>query len=586
MNNFTKFLPLIAVLAPGMVSAQTAGISKVYDYLPAPGQFVNTLPNPGENPTAESAIEAANDALTNNKMITLGAYGGYVVFGFDHPVANVKGEYDFRVKGNAFAGSNEAGIVMVSVDVNGNGVPDDEWYELAGSEYNAEGSLKNFTVGYMLPEDDTNAEGYEWASTDPDNASGMVKRNNFHKQSYWPAWISDDTMQFTGTRLPNYATVSGTKWTLDQFEFGYADNQPNNTDPGLKIDWAVNADGTPVELDHIDFVKVYTGSLQDCGQIGEVSTEVAGAEDLHLDAPVDEPELYVANFDNLPLFEEDSWWYGDLASDEMIVESEFTSGSFKFNNLCMPEYDSWAFYGYSNVKTNEFDNNQNVAQQNRSQAGGAHSGSIFGVLYGADFMGINKATLIPDKDITIPGVYLCNSAWVNYAIHNPDGFTSDDKGFELGDWLKLTITGLKLDGTKTSLDVYLADYRDEDPSKWTSMDEWTWVDLSSLGAVHELRMGFDSTKKNAYGITTPTYVCLDDLGAKEPEGPSTIIPSLDANDTPEYQVNGLEIDTFGEEAQLFDISGRKVAQGLNLTAPTSGIYILRIGFSAIKIALR
>ncbi|CUQ14422.1 Uncharacterised protein [Segatella copri] len=35
-------------------------------------------------------------------------------------------------------------------------------------------------------------------------------------------------------------------------------------------------------LDHIDFVRVYSAQNQMCGWLGETSTEVSGAEDLHL----------------------------------------------------------------------------------------------------------------------------------------------------------------------------------------------------------------------------------------------------------------------------------------------------------------
>ena len=35
-------------------------------------------------------------------MISLGGYGGYVIFGFDHTVINVKGKKDFMILGNSF----------------------------------------------------------------------------------------------------------------------------------------------------------------------------------------------------------------------------------------------------------------------------------------------------------------------------------------------------------------------------------------------------------------------------------------------------------------------------------------------------
>ena len=52
----------------------------------------------------------------------------------------------------------------------------------------------------------------------------------------------------------------------------------------MDISWAVDAEGNAVSLDHIDFVKCYNAMNQQCGWIGETSTEITGAEDLHLEA--------------------------------------------------------------------------------------------------------------------------------------------------------------------------------------------------------------------------------------------------------------------------------------------------------------
>ncbi|MDR3262178.1 MAG: hypothetical protein LBT78_10160 [Tannerella sp.] len=65
--------------------------------------------------------------------------------------------------------------------------------------------------------------------------------------------------------------------------WGYADNHPNTDNrSGFNIEWAVDANGNRVHLSGIHFVKVYTGVNQYCGWIGETSTEILGAEDLHL----------------------------------------------------------------------------------------------------------------------------------------------------------------------------------------------------------------------------------------------------------------------------------------------------------------
>ena len=135
-------------------------------------------------------------------MVSLGGFGGYVVFGFDHPVVNVDGQCDFKVYGNAAADAqypgyytSETGIVMVSVDANGNGLPDDPWYELAGSAY-AE-SYKDFSITYTKPA--TSDTTYPYTTNDPARPTGEVERNIFHKQSYWPEWTGTETLLFSGT---------------------------------------------------------------------------------------------------------------------------------------------------------------------------------------------------------------------------------------------------------------------------------------------------------------------------------------------------------------------------------------------------
>ena len=54
-------------------------------------------------------LQKANESLVggNSTMISLGGYGGYVVFGFDHTIPNLNGR-DFKVLGNAFLGNDAA----------------------------------------------------------------------------------------------------------------------------------------------------------------------------------------------------------------------------------------------------------------------------------------------------------------------------------------------------------------------------------------------------------------------------------------------------------------------------------------------
>ena len=129
-----------------MFVENSPNISRVIEYRPAPGQHINRLfPTQDMSDTPENALKFANEKLVNNAgMVGLGSFGGYVIVGFDHPIVNLKGEYDFKVLGNAFTNGAEPGIVMVCQDLNKNGIPDDDepWYELAGSDYNHPKPLK------------------------------------------------------------------------------------------------------------------------------------------------------------------------------------------------------------------------------------------------------------------------------------------------------------------------------------------------------------------------------------------------------------------------------------------------------------
>ncbi|MCM1484364.1 MAG: cell surface protein [Muribaculaceae bacterium] len=291
-------------------------ISQVYEYCPAPGQFINEMPRYDEGDTSDDMTRKVQEAIsgTNDVMVSLGAYGGYVTFGFDHTVVNVPGQMDFRIWGNCFyellqpdrkGGSCEPGIVMVSYDVNCNGLPDDAWYELAGSEYHSHGTRHGFTMAYHAPDPDRVIAGDDtgtiedkfyirWAGSD--GTQGYIPKNIFHTQDYYPAWVGTDKLTFTGSLLaPNAEDISGigTYYVLYSYAWGYADNHPNDYADlnSFDIGWAVDANGVPVSLPGVDFVRVYTGVNQYCGWLGETSTEICRAQDLHISAgPVLPPE--------------------------------------------------------------------------------------------------------------------------------------------------------------------------------------------------------------------------------------------------------------------------------------------------------
>lgn len=248
-------------------------ISKVFDYQPAPAQFINEA-NVGSPEAAQAIVGGIS------KLVSLGSFGGFIVFGFDHSIVNKAGA-DVAIYGNPLPGWSEPGTVMVSQDNNGNGQPDDEWYELAGSEYNAPTTIKNYRITYYNPKGTLDVP---WK--DNQGKSGVVPINRWHTHNYYPLFAANqDSVSFTGTRVRS-TFASGTSAALS---WGYADNLSTGDDyakngfNSFDIDWAVDKNGKQVVLNTIDFVKVYTAQ-NDPGNasFGEISTEVRGAEDLSM----------------------------------------------------------------------------------------------------------------------------------------------------------------------------------------------------------------------------------------------------------------------------------------------------------------
>ena len=287
-------------------ASSKADWNKVYEYTPAPGQFINELKTggfDGTQTTHEAAIAYAEARMSEvdregnpyPNWVSLGGFGGYIVVGFDHSIDN-SGDYDLGILGNSFSGSSEPGIVWVMQDENGNGLPDDTWYELAGSETGKAETIQNYSVTYYRPTGPMMP--VQW--TDNLGNSGEVDYlKQFHRQDYYyPLWIEEDSYTLTGTCLNarNYdASGNGSYWVNVEYDWGYADNfspidrLTNEDNSGaeasanhFKISHAIDFECQPIQLDFIDFVKVQVGVNAKSGWLGEISTEVFGFYDYNM----------------------------------------------------------------------------------------------------------------------------------------------------------------------------------------------------------------------------------------------------------------------------------------------------------------
>ena len=183
------------------------------------------------------------------------------------------------------------------------------------------------------------------------------------------------------------------------------------------------------------------------------------------------------------------------------------------------------------------------------------------------------------EGVTIPGVYVNNTAWAVKSMSEGDSYT---KAFAAGDYMKVIFTGYDAEDNATgTVDCYLADYTSADEANHYMLTQWQWVDLSSLGNVVKLTVGISASQSGV-----PTYVCLDQLGASKPSGLNKVV---DADDEiavyPVPTTDVLHVSGIGEKSSvnIYSINGQLVGtyvvgerEPINVSALASGMYVIEV----------
>ncbi len=317
---FHHCLPLFALCAfvvnspPAPAFAQEASwfATRVLDYDPAPGQFVR---HPAfSDPASALGPPVGGGTLDGDdtKVVTLGGFGGSITLGFDRRVMddpkNPMG-LDFIVFGNAFwVGGDpsrrwaEPATVEISLDANGNGIPDDPWFVIPGSHL-------------ALPP----AVHLDWQTWDDDIADPTWPPHQaswlpFGASGTWTTWAYRPPPAVFEGSSPVLDNPNG-PWATVEGVWGYADLSPtlvlgdmngdNAVDdpavtaerfytvpddpfevgvtPGsgggdaFDIAWAVDpATGQPAMLPGFDFIRITTACNVVRAPFGESSAEIGG----------------------------------------------------------------------------------------------------------------------------------------------------------------------------------------------------------------------------------------------------------------------------------------------------------------------
>lgn len=273
----------------------------------------------------------------------------------------------------------------------------------------------------------------------------------------------------------------------------------------------------------------------------------------------------------------------------------FSTSSVSFQYQWHPTFNYWSG-GFS--YTNKYD----------SAAVATSSPGLYGVKPLKGYNNSNTYVIAQDKGViklsapstTVEGFYIANSTYAYKAIKHGDAFArkfGDTTGTGSGttiaqgsypDFFKVTVKGYKNGILKTdSVPFYLADYRFSNNAQDYVINNWQWVNTSSLGDIDSLRFYLYTSDNGSFGPNTPLFFGMDNFTFKYSTVGLTELTALNATHIyPNPIMNDLYIEnpTNSElNIQLLSMSGSLVKEE-NVTTSTkwdlsgvqAGVYFLKL----------
>ena len=284
-------------------------------------------------------------------------------------------------------------------------------------------------------------------------------------------------------------------------------------------------------------------------------------------------QAQVANFDGMALDSTGFWNGADGAGN-------YTEEGFSFFNSYGDSWGSWSGFSVSSVQD---DTTGTWTNQYGVNTGMSYSGDNFAVAT----MGASVSFDLK----TIDGFYITNSTFATQSMLNGDAFAKQFGGVsgDDEDWYMLSVVGvLDADTVATgTVDFYLADYRFADNTEDYIINDWTWLDLSSLGNITSLQFNWSSSDNGDWGMNTPAYFCMDDLSVNTVGVEELSSEALSVYPNPVK--NQFAVNTSGD-LSVFDLSGKLVkfttveaGDIVSVSNLNSGIYFVKIGSLVQKI---
>ena len=214
------------------------------------------------------------------------------------------------------------------------------------------------------------------------------------------------------------------------------------------------------------------------------------------------------DFEDLGLAE-DAQYIGDATGVQTYPSGDATLLLY-YDNAWGDYWEGIAASTWTDTTTPGYEN-----QYSAIPGGGEGGSATYGVAYTGGY-NVGAELRFPDAGagVTVAGLYITNTTFAYLSMRDGDSFAKKFGG-ESGadpDYLLLTIEGIGAGGASTGeVPFYLADYRPATAAEDYLVDEWTFVDLTSLGEVVGLRFALESTDVGEFGMNTPAYFALDSI---------------------------------------------------------------------------
>jgi hypothetical protein len=223
---------------------------------------------------------------------------------------------------------------------------------------------------------------------------------------------------------------------------------------------------------------------------------------------------------NLPIANPDSgdpeFFYNGFSAHRAGDPTDFASSGASFNNEFTDFGGGCCWQGWAYSQTTDTTTPGSANQYSAIAGSGAQGSATYGVAYTGGAVGFQApvSRITFDQPVSLLGAALTNTTYAALSMRDGDGFAKQFGGAsgDDPDYFLLTITGRDAsDAVSGTVEFALADYRFADPALDYIVTDWTFVDLTGLGAVAALEFELDSSDQAFGFLNTPSYFALDDL---------------------------------------------------------------------------